>query len=127
MDWYYDRTDIHYIRDANGVTGVTYYVGVANYKDRATENFDGSITLRLSNPGTAPCLLDCSNHVRIRIHTSLLQSSRFIYDTLVLHLLHIRYLSLVIHFTRQLSSKILALRARTRTLTSRTATGNVST
>jgi len=62
LDWYYDRTDVHYIRDSYGVTGTTYYVGVANYKARATENVDGKITLRTSSFGTYPCLLDCSSH-----------------------------------------------------------------
>lgn len=63
IDWYYDRTDIHFVRASSGTAGSTYYFGVGNYKDRAVESVSANITFRLAAQSNQfPCLLDCSGH-----------------------------------------------------------------
>jgi len=61
LDWYYDRTDIHYVVKSRAEPG-TYYVGVANHKKRATHKLSAQITLRTSAYGEKACILDCSGH-----------------------------------------------------------------
>eukprot|EP00941_MAST-03F_sp_MAST-3F-sp1_P002417 g2417.t1 len=62
MDWFYDRTDVHFIRNRFAQKDSMYYVGVTNSKLRAKKPFTGKLTLRLSSFATYPCLLNCSNH-----------------------------------------------------------------
>jgi len=58
FNWYYDCSDIHYLRGE--LAPGTYYVGVTNDAFRATQLLFANLTLRTDIPGQMPCLLDCN-------------------------------------------------------------------
>lgn len=60
FNWYYDCSDIHYLRGSAGAG--TYFIGVANDPFRATEKLMANLTLRTAPVGNFPCLLDCNGH-----------------------------------------------------------------